>query len=361
MRALVLWADDRSPNLGVRALGEGTAALARRVWPQAEVEFQNFGRGPSPLPVRAARSLVRERVTGAAGLQRWLASFDVVLDTRAGDSFADIYGLGRLTTMSVLGELATQAGTPVVLGPQTIGPFSTRRGRALARHSLRRAALVMARDSVSAEHAARDGRPVDVLTTDVVFALPVPVVERTRDVLLNVSGLLWNPGPHVDAAAYRTVVTEVVAGLHAAGRRVELLAHVLESSSPDNDVPVVRELAATLTPGVEPLVPQSLDEVRRLVGSAQLVIGSRMHACLNALSMGTPAVPLAYSRKFAPLLADLGWGHTIDLRTASDAAGAALALAATPLAGEVAGVRTRAEQLLLPAQGALAGLVGTAR
>jgi polysaccharide pyruvyl transferase WcaK-like protein len=39
-----------------------------------------------------------------------------------------------------------------------------------------------------------------------------------------------------------------------------------------------------------------------------------MHACLNALSTGTSAIPLAYSRKFSPLLEDLGWHHTIDLR-----------------------------------------------
>ena len=43
-----------------------------------------------------------------------------------------------------------------------------------------------------------------------------------------------------------------------------------------------------------------------------------MHACLNALSVGTPAIPLAYSRKFEPLLSDLGWSHTVDLRTTAD-------------------------------------------
>jgi polysaccharide pyruvyl transferase WcaK-like protein len=38
-----------------------------------------------------------------------------------------------------------------------------------------------------------------------------------------------------------------------------------------------------------------------------------MHACLNALSMGTPAIPWAYSRKFAPLMSDLGWDLSVDL------------------------------------------------
>ena len=58
--------------------------------------------------------------------------------------------------------LAVEAGTPVVLGPQTIGPFRTRRGRALGLWSMRRAVSVMARDSVSAAYAEGLGRPVDV-------------------------------------------------------------------------------------------------------------------------------------------------------------------------------------------------------
>ena len=50
-----------------------------------------------------------------------------------------------------------------------------------------------------------------------------------------------------------------------------------------------------------------------------------MHACLNSLSVGTPAIPLAYSRKFAPLLADSGWTRCVDLRNSADPVGDVLA------------------------------------
>ena len=357
MRALVTWAADQSSNLGVRALAEGAGAVLTRVWPEIEVEYQNFGRGPSPLPLTTSRSLLRERVTGAAGMRDWLAGFDLVYDTRAGDSFTDSYGMRRLRTMTALAEFASQAGTPVVLGPQTLGPFDTRAGRLAARLSLRRAALVMARDSASARFAAGLGRPVDLLTTDVVFALPTPDVPRSRDVLLNVPGLLWQESPHVDAAAYRRTVASVYRGLTDAGRRVDLVAHVLRSPVADNDVPAIEEFAATVAPEAEVLVPTDLQDVRRMVASAELVVGSRMHACLNALSVGTPAIPLAYSRKFAPLLDDLGWGHTIDLRTHEDPAAAALAAARHEgLRDEAVQVRDRAHRLLAPAYEALAGL-----
>ncbi|GMA86213.1 hypothetical protein GCM10025868_14630 [Angustibacter aerolatus] len=214
-----------------------------------------------------------------------------------------------------------QAGVPLVLAPQTIGPFDTRQGRVIGRRSMRTAALVMARDSVSERVSRELGRPADVLTTDVVFAIPVPEIERTRDVVLNVSGLLWQDSPHVDASSYREVVMNLSRRLLADGRRITLLAHVLDSKVADNDVPAVHEVARLLEAEgheVEVVVPTDLDGVRQTVGSAQVVIGSRMHACLNALSLGTPAVPLAYSRKFAPLLGDLGWPHTIDLRTHAD-------------------------------------------
>lgn len=356
MRALVLWADDRSPNLGVRALAHGTAALVRRAFPEAEVDFQSFGRGPAPAPIGGPRPLLREHATGRNGLRRWLAGYDLVVDTRSGDSFADIYGQQRLLAMTLLTDLAVRADVPVVLGPQTIGPFDARRGRLVARHTLRRATSVMARDHVSAEVAGRLGRPADVLTTDVAFALPVPEAARTRDVLVNVSGLLWNPGPHVDAARYRGTVTALLDGLAAAGREVGLLAHVLpaaaRTSAGDDDVPVVTELARER--GLEVLVPEDLAHVRELVASARLVVGSRMHACLNALSVGTPAVPLAYSRKFAPLLEGLGWETTIDLRSADDAAERTVELAADPtLLTRAAGVRDRADALLGPAEAAL--------
>jgi colanic acid/amylovoran biosynthesis protein len=45
-----------------------------------------------------------------------------------------------------------------------------------------------------------------------------------------------------------------------------------------------------------------------------------MHACLNALSVGVPALPWAYSRKFKPLLDGLGWTASLDLRTEQDVA-----------------------------------------
>ncbi len=359
MRALVLWAAPGSPNLGVRALAEGTAALVRRTWPGAEVVTADYGDSPAPVRMGDPRVLAREWVSGRGGLLPWLRGFDVVVDTRSGDSFADIYGLQRLSAMSAVARTVRRAGVPLVLGPQTLGPFRTRRGRLLARWSMAGAALTMARDSRSAAYAAELGRPVGALTTDVVFAMDVPRPGRRRDVVLNVSGLLWRPNPHVDSAAYRATVARLHRGLVAAGREVTLLAHVLDSPSHDNDVPAVREFAAGLSGAQEVVVPRSLEEVRQVLAGAAVVVGSRMHACLNALSVGTPAVPLAYSRKFAPLLGDLGWHHSADLRDDRPEEEVLRLVTGHPLAAEVPALRQRAQVLLGTAETALRAVAVT--
>lgn len=362
VKVLILWADDASPNLGVRALGRGTEALVRRVWPDALITFVNYGHGSPHLPLGRLRSLMREQVTGRLGMQEWLSAFDLVVDTRSGDSFSDIYGMKRHAVMTAVAACVFRSGVPLLMGPQTIGPFGSRRARTMARHSLRGAKLVMARDVDSAAEASRLGRGVDVLTTDVVFAIDTPAIVKSRDVILNLSGLLWNPNPHVDFLAYREVIRELHNCLLADGRTVTLLAHVLESNdggSSDNDVPAIREFITSTHSRAEVLIPSNLDDVRTAVASGNAVIGSRMHACLNALSVGTPAIPLAYSRKFSPLLRGLGWGHTVDLRQdALDPVEAALQHLAHPnLAQEVVSLVASAKLSLIQGEQSLRSLL----
>lgn len=312
MRVLVLWADDRSANLGVRALARGAEALARTALGDGiAIDFQDLG--PNADGFSPSMGLIKRDVLARRGpIAEWLRKYDLLIDTGAGDSFADIYGPRRITRMMYVQRAARRLGIPVVMAPQTIGPFDTRRFRFAARYTLRRATFVAARDTASAEYSAKLGRRVDAVATDVVFALPQPGHTEPRDVLVNVSGLLWNSEKHGDPERYRSEVRALLTGLKERGRTVALLAHVIDNASRDNDVPVVQALGDEL--GLEVLVPTSLDDVRSMVAGARLVIGSRMHACLNAISTGTPAIAWAYSRKFAPLLADLGWSHTIDLR-----------------------------------------------
>ncbi|MFT4050780.1 MAG: polysaccharide pyruvyl transferase family protein [Microbacterium sp.] len=312
MRVLVGWSAETSPNLGVRALSRGSRDLLRRVWPDAEFEYMNYGSRPSAVTWSPA-GLVREWATGRRGMKTWLSGFDLYWDTRSGDSFADIYGMPRHTTMSMIHEFAVRCGVPTVMAPQTIGPFTRRRARMMAKRTLRTSSLVLARDPSSAAAAESLGRPVDLTTSDLVFGIDQPHDPIDNDILLNVSGLLWNSSDHGSDVGYRRAVADIIAGLQARGRSVTLFPHVLDSADPDNDVPLARRLHAEYEGKVGLLVPEDLDHARRATAGASIVIGARMHACLNALSTGTPAIAMAYSRKFAPLMRSIQWPHVVSL------------------------------------------------
>lgn len=359
MRVLVLWADSRSANLGVQVLAFGMKELALSAWGHdIDVDFQDYGRGDSDVGF-GNRAIAKDLGRRRGKLKMKLSSYDLIIDSGAGDSFADIYGVQRLLWMANANRLAHALNVPVVLGPQTVGPFDTWWGRAIGRYVMRRAQQVHSRDRTSSNYVEELlGHGPTVSSTDVVFALPTPKVPRERDVLFNVSGLLWQENRHVDSKKYGHFVRKTIAALQENGRKVTLLSHVIESPSADNDVPVCRALGEEL--GVDVLIPTDVHEARKMVASANLVIGSRMHACLNALSVGTRALPLAYSRKFAPLMDDIGWSHVHDLRDEALTVERVVSDAQELLAGqhddELANLRSNAELRLADSIRVLKGL-----
>src|SRR5699024_7242332 len=207
-RILVLWASESATNLGVAALARGSRDLLQRVSPGAEITFANYGARPAQVPWGRPRSLVRERVQSRLGMQDYFRGFDLVWDTRAGDSFAGIYGLGRLVSMSMVHECVRAAGTPIVMAPQTIGPFTTRRSRLLARWNLRRSRLVVARDPRSAAEAEALRRPADMTAAEVVVAIEPPAAGPPRGVLLYLFGVIATTYLHVTDVASRRILQE---------------------------------------------------------------------------------------------------------------------------------------------------------
>lgn len=344
--AIISWADDRSTNLGVQVLAEGT----RRLFVGDGVaDFENFSGDAARL--LSTRDLLTPAVIRPRLARRWRGRYETLVDTCGGDSFTDIYGIPRLKRIELVHRAARSAGMRVVMGPQTIGPFDSSEGVRIARRVLSQADLVFARDSASLDYIAEVAPSTNVHhSTDVVFALPYDTrPERQWDVLLNVSGLLWGENRHVDHVAYRRAVLALLRELVGAGHRVGVLAHVLENETDDNDVPAVASVVEQMSGAVEAVIPTSLAQARAEIAAAGAVVGSRMHACLNALSLGVPAFPWAYSRKFLPLMTDLGWSHGVDLRESGDPVPRTLEFisAADEFSDALAALRSEADGRLL--------------
>ena len=62
-------------------------------------------------------------------------------------------------------------------------------------------------------------------------------------------------------------------------------------------------------------------EIKGVIGRCDFFIGSRMHACIAALSQGVPCVGVAYSMKFEGVFASVGMGEgVVDGRAMPNAA-----------------------------------------
>ncbi len=335
MRVGLLWHSPNSGNLGVGALTVANLAIVRQVAAEfgVPVEFTIVGMreiGARYLSEAEARvvTLDMRSLLSPSGAWRVLGEQDCVLDIGAGDSFADIYGFRRFLFLWLTKMIAIARGAPLVLSPQTIGPFTRSPYRQLARFPLDHAHVVVARDDASLE-CLRELAPSakGVLSVDVAFALPFQDRrgERGADgrikVGVNISGLLFGEaqsgrnrfGLEVD---YAELMRRWLAYLAARPDiEIHLLTHANGPERDDDDDGWVADLLAAEFPtAVRAPDFASPSAAKSYISSLDFLVAGRMHACIAAYSSGVAVAPVAYSRKFAGLFGMLGYRWMVPVK-----------------------------------------------
>jgi colanic acid/amylovoran biosynthesis protein len=262
-------------------------------------------------------------------------SADVAVAISGGDSFSDIYGLPRFFYCVLPQILVQLAGKKLVFLPQTIGPFNSWLARTLAGHILRRAALVYSRDYAGLKEI-RDflngGFDPERFRFcyDMGFAVN-PVCPEKADIEgfaekegvsttvgLNVSGLLWMGGYSQNnqfglKTDYKALVEKLIDHvIREKDARVVLIPHVFGAENgSESDQSVCERLYSDLKfkYGDRLYLARgryNQGEIKYIIGLSDFFIGSRMHACIAALSQGIPTVPVAYSKKFIGVMETIG-------------------------------------------------------
>jgi colanic acid/amylovoran biosynthesis protein len=377
-RVCLLGATFANDNLGVGALAAGSVTGLLDAGNGSEVSLLGYSREPGPQPFGWGERMVwlpviRLRKKGALGhniylllvlavlwrlapgdaAKRWwagrnpvlreLAEQDAALSIAGGDSFSDIYGLRVLVDVCLPQMLALLMRRRLIQLPQTIGPFNTRIGRWLGSQILRRSSVILSRDLESIAQLKRlpGGAALAELASfcwDVGFLVEPAAgqsvviegldVEKEHSGLLvglNVSGLLHEGGLRGQdefkcREAYRQLCARMISSFVEQGARVVLIPHV-HGEYISKDTWICRQLYEEYSarwPGRVGFAKgrYTTAEIKPLLGRCDLVVAGRMHACIGALSMGTPAVGVAYSRKFKGVFESLGLGEwVIDPRT----------------------------------------------
>jgi polysaccharide pyruvyl transferase WcaK-like protein len=290
------------------------------------------------LPLRGFRNLL----SAINPYVRILVETDKVFDITGGDSFSDIYGLHRFLIYGFLQKwLVTQFGKELILLPQTYGPFKRSITRLMAKSILNRSSVVYARDSESFEYlqALLGGHNVDGklrFMPDVAFILDshrpetidIGSLDNVRKegsivVGLNISGLLFNGGyTHENMFGLKTNYSEliyrVVDFLMEDERLLVLLVpHVLSPSREVEDDPnACRQLYEKIIEKYPDRIfltqgQYNQNGIKHIIGLCDLFIGSRMHACIAALSQSMPVVGIAYSKKFQGVFDSVGMSNYV--------------------------------------------------
>ncbi len=341
LRIGLLWHSVRSGNLGVGALSVGNIALARAAAERVGVtpSFVLIGPREPGASYIAGDDITMREVTGRymispGGYGHDLSAIDLLLDIGAGDSFTDIYTDRRFAYIIGTKLFALARGKPLILSPQTIGPFSRQPHKALAAWVCRRARLVVTRDPLStAALASLSPKARTLQAIDVAFALPFDRPPPRAPgapvrVGLNVSGLLMSGGYAggneygltLDYPAFTHRLIEAL--LAMPGVQIDLVPHVIAPGYPaDDDAAAADRLVAqypALRRGPDFASPSA---AKSFIAGLDFLVGARMHATIAAYSAGVPVVPVSYSRKFEGLFGGLGYPWLVPSRgMATDAA-----------------------------------------
>jgi len=251
---------------------------------------------------------------------------DIAFDIGGGDSFSDIYGQKRFFALWMAKTKLRSVGTPVVMTPQTIGPFKNWLVRKGANHVLNRVTAVYPRDKLSTAYLKGCLPKKTTIREFVDMAFFLPFEKEAQDktkikIGLNVSGLLFNGGYTKNnqfglATDYPAMIRELIKKLTSnSSIDLRLVPHVISDQiSVEDDLAVCRKLAEEFGLTDPPHFKTPI-EAKTYISGMSFFMGARMHSTIAAYSSGTPVLPMAYSRKFNGLFVEsLGLKSMVDLK-----------------------------------------------
>lgn len=259
----------------------------------------------------------------STGIQSLIAlhNCNVVIDLTAGDSFSDIYGQYIFDSETNVKLLVERMRIPLILGPQTYGPFQTEKNIRKAKKAIEGASLVISRDQKSKDYISSFTEKKVYVTTDLAFILPfeksqIKEQEKNKTIVkigINVSGLLLSEKTEHTVLCqnlktdYDLYIRKIIDWLLEM-KIYEI--HIIPHVGNDGCEWVWRIYGDRLHYYDAFETPI---EAKNVIASMDLFIGSRMHATIGSFSAEVPTIAVAYSRKFSGLFEHLDYEYVVDL------------------------------------------------
>ncbi|ORC32648.1 hypothetical protein B4O97_15935 [Marispirochaeta aestuarii] len=350
MNIVIMGASFDTGNLGVSALGYSILAGIARIYPDAKITMLCFTKGWRTEYVIIDGRVIELETYGSFYSKRFLrpdnlwnmtfCSFfgglynkcvkniknaDFVLDITGGDSFTDMYGAKRFKATLLRKKIVLRMKTPLILLPQTYGPFKSIYARKEAKRIMEKASCIWTRDRLSVEVIKNLNIGSEVLEkihigADLAFQLPaikpqnshlVQCLEgknKKNNIGININGLLYNRSKNYKdfkiKIHYEEIMDEIIDWfLSNTAVNIYLISHVLgneddETSDSSACYETYQKVKASDRNRVKLVdVNYNQNEVKWVIAQLNWFCGARMHSTIASISSKVPTASLSYSDK----------------------------------------------------------------
>lgn len=240
---------------------------------------------------------------------RMIKQTEYVAAINGGDGFSDIYSTKTFYNRLPDINLAMVFNIPVILLPQTLGPFEKSKNQVIAGRILRYASQIFVRDDKFIPELKKMGLKYEQ-TKDLSYYMkpqPFNIEIKSNAVGINVSGLTYSDQFRTlsgQFAAYPSLIDKLIAYFQQKNVSIYLIPHSYNYQSAEfanDDLEATRDVYAKLQDKNHViLIDQDLisPQVKFIISRMKFFIGTRMHANFAAIYTGVPLFGLAYSYKF---------------------------------------------------------------
>ncbi|HKL07771.1 MAG TPA: polysaccharide pyruvyl transferase family protein [Bacteroidales bacterium] len=245
-------------------------------------------------------------------LSKLIYHSEIAYNLNEGDSFSDLYGKYRFFSHFFVSLALLAWMKKLVFLPQTVGPFKTIYGKTLASYILKRLDKLLVRDTAADNFL--DKRNIQrEYNFDVACKMqprPVNFDYFSLDsfiVGININALMYFNayGFSKYSNRYQQLLKKIVDFCLSKEYKVLLIPHTydIENKFSENDYESIRDFVNKnnyINNDNIAWVSNDYDaqEIKSIISNVRIFIGSRMHACIAALSTNVPTIGVAYSYKF---------------------------------------------------------------
>lgn len=293
------WSPENVIALNLRA---GSFRQRREAGLAHVVRFDAFKLARLERPVMASGRLIPRALRRASSLVLD-AEVDVVMDA-SGFAYGDAWGPQPATRALLLAKRAARRGKPYIVLPQAFGPFEGAELRREMAAFVDRAALVFARDPRSYEYVASVAPRTDHLYLAPDFTnLLEPAVGPPRldgHVVVVPNRRMVEMASGHDRDAYLHLLATLLVRARDLGFPTSIVVHDLR------DQALAQQLRDAVGGETQVLAESDPLRLKAALSQPALVVASRFHALVSALSQATPAIGTSWSHKYRMLFEDYG-------------------------------------------------------